>query len=271
MWLIVVLNHKSPNAGKSSLLNLLANREAAIVSPIAGTTRDVIEVTLDLGGVRCIVSDTAGVREDTSTGDIIEVEGMKRARKVAADAHVLVAMVDASDPEGGISAIREVVHNGSSSGQQVLLIYNKVDLMLDSVDISNKESRRNESLETLFSQTESYEISCEDNTGIDNFFQALTEKVVNRVISSKSDSDNDDGKTIEDDDTVITRARHRRHVKKASQALKQFQIRSGEGYMALDLAAEELRLAASELGRITGAVDVEDVLDVLFSDFCIGK
>lgn len=250
---------------------MLANREAAIVSPIAGTTRDVIEVTLDLGGVRCIVSDTAGVREDTSTGDIIEVEGMKRARKVAADAHVLVAMVDASDPESGISAIREVVDNGSSIGQQVLLLYNKVDLLLDSADISNKESGRNdESLEKLFSETESFEISCEDNTGVDNFFQALTQKVVSRVISSNND--NGDGKeAIEDDDTVITRARHRRHVMQASQALKQFQIRSGEGYMALDLAAEELRLAASELGRITGAVDVEDVLDILFSDFCIGK
>ena len=110
------------------MLNLLADRDAAIVSPIAGTTRDVIEVTLDLGGVRCIVSDTAGVREDSLTGDIIEVEGMKRARQVAADAHVLVCMVDANDEENGIAAINEVIDKDfGKNGQHVLLLHNKVD------------------------------------------------------------------------------------------------------------------------------------------------
>lgn len=258
-----------PNAGKSSLLNLLANREAAIVSPIAGTTRDVIEVTLDLGGVRCIVSDTAGVREDASTGDIIEVEGMKRARKVAADAHVLVCMVDASDQEGGTSAINEVIDE--DNGQSVLLLHNKIDLVDKNTDASlttNSANTSINSLQQLFSDAETYEISCAQNTGVDIFIEALTDKVISRVTSNDHD---DNEQTIEDEGTVITRARHRRHVLSASQALNRFHARSGEGYMALDLAAEELRLAASELGRITGAVDVEDVLDVLFSDFCIGK
>jgi tRNA modification GTPase len=251
------------------LLNLLANREAAIVSPIAGTTRDVIEVTMDLGGVRCIVSDTAGVREDTSTGDIIEVEGMKRARKVAADAHVLVCMIDATDEEGGVSAINEVVNKDViQSGQNVLLLRNKVDLLGAGTESTGNILSETDTLENMLSKTEQYQISCEKNTGVDDFIEVLTEKVLNRVTSN---SDNDDDQVIEDDGAVITRARHRRHVMSAAEALHQFHIRSGEGYMALDLAAEELRLAASELGRITGAVDVEDVLDVLFSDFCIGK
>ena len=247
------------------MLNLLANREAAIVSPIAGTTRDVIEVTLDLGGVRCIVSDTAGVREDSSTGDIIEVEGIKRARKVAADAHILVAMVDATDTDEGISAIKEITDkDNNGKGQNTLLLYNKIDLL----DSTVKSSKHDEVLiDEYFSDTDKFEISCEKNIGVDNFVKILTDKVVDRVTSNNDD----DGKSLEDEGAVITRARHRRHVLSASQALDRFNIRSGEGYMSLDLAAEELRLAASELGRITGAVDVEDVLDVLFSDFCIGK
>merc|ERR1711957_1049119 len=114
-----------------------------------------------------------------------------------------------------------------------------------------------------------YNISCETNDGIDTFVKALTKKVYDRVMLS-SDS-NDEKHKIDDNGAVITRARHRRHVEATLQALQRFEVLSGQGYMALDLAAEELRLAGSELGRITGAVDVEDVLDVLFADFCIGK
>ena len=216
--------------------------------------------------MRCIVSDTAGVRKDSSTGDIIEVEGMKRARKKV-DAHVLVCMVDASDQEGGTSAINDVVDE--DNGQSVLLLHNKIDLVdmySDSSSSSNSGNTSKDSLQNLFSDAETYEISCVQNTGVDKFIEALTGKVISRVTSN-----NDDEQTIEDEGTVITRARHRRHVLSASQALNRFYTQSGEGYMAIDLAAEELRLAASELGRITGAVDVEDVLDVLFSDFCIGK
>ena len=275
-----------PNAGKSSLLNLLANREAAIVSPIAGTTRDVIEVTMDLGGVRCIVSDTAGVREESSTGDIIEVEGMKRARKVASDAHVLVCMMDASDDDnenghdGGVTIVNELLEDSSnainSQGRQqsILFVKNKIDLV--HADKSTSLSSQNPILEQ-FIDAEEHSISCQTNQGIDPFVDALSKKVVARVsvtdhTTFTNDDDNEQDKyVIEDDGAVITRARHRRHVEGAVRALSRFQVLGGQGYMALDMAAEELRLAASELGRITGAVDVEDVLDVLFADFCIGK
>ena len=264
-----------PNAGKSSLLNLLADRDAAIVSPIAGTTRDIVEVTLDLGGVRCIISDTAGVREDGSTDDIIEVEGIKRARKAAADSHVLVCMVDSTDEENEMIAINEILEDIDvyENDRNVVLVRNKMDLLEPGADANaNANAKENvEDEKTHLSPVaiqEQFEISCETNSGVDNFISALTGKVLERVSLDKAD---DSGGPTADEGAVITRARHRRHVELAANALDRFVMRSGQGYMALDMAAEELRLAASELGRITGAVDVEDVLDVLFSDFCIGK
>ena len=253
-----------PNAGKSSLLNLLANREAAIVSPIAGTTRDVIEVTMDLGGVRCIISDTAGVREGADTGDIIEWEGIKRAKKVASEAHVLVCMADSTDVDKGVAIFKDILggFENKLEPQNVFFLRNKVDL---GGNVSASTSP--------LPNVKEYGISCETSQGVDNFINDLTESVVRRVVGNDSD-ENDESENpigLEDDGVVITRARHRRHIEAASAALQRFEVMSEQGYMAVDMAAEELRLAASELGRITGAVDVEDVLDVLFADFCIGK
>ncbi len=269
-----------PNAGKSSLLNLLANRDAAIVSPIAGTTRDIVEVTLDLGGVRCIVSDTAGVREHGATNDIIEVEGIKRARKAAEEAHVLVCMVDSTDEEQGVAAISDILEDidMDERKQNVLFVRNKIDLMeqLSELkpgddDTSIVTATNTATISNMkVSIDEQYEISCETTSGVDNFIDALTQRVTARV-GFEDESSGSNQSSVADEGAVITRARHRRHVEAAAAALSRFMTRSGEGYMALDMAAEELRLTASELGRITGAVDVEDVLDVLFSDFCIGK
>jgi len=266
-----------PNAGKSSLLNILANRDAAIVSPIAGTTRDVIEVAMDLGGVRCIVSDTAGVREEGSTGDVIEVEGMRRAIRVAADAHVLVCMVDALDEDRGISVVKEVLDGIEEKDQHVLFLYNKVDLLdtaapvVNDPPVSKLDSSEPRDNFLNLAKAEKYSISCETSDGVDMFVKALTKRVYNRVMVPSDSDSNSDKHAIVDDGAVITRARHRTHVQATLQALQRFEVLSGQGYMALDMAAEELRLAGSELGRITGAVDVEDVLDVLFADFCIGK
>jgi tRNA modification GTPase len=256
-----------PNAGKSSLLNLLADRDAAIVSPIAGTTRDVVEVTLDLGGVRCIVSDTAGVRKDGSTDDIIEIEGIKRARKAASEAHVVICMIDSTDQDRGIIAVNDVLKNINIEKQQkVLFVRNKDDLIEASSDVSGTKSSSSPTLRV----DEEFNISCATNTGVDALINNLTEKVLARVNLIDADN-NEEGSGAVNEDAVITRARHRRHVEAAAAALDRFGERSSEGYVSLDMAAEELRLAASELGRITGAIDVEDVLDVLFNDFCIGK
>jgi tRNA modification GTPase len=254
-----------PNAGKSSLLNLLAGRDAAIVSSTPGTTRDVVEVILDLGGVRCTLLDTAGVREEAEEGvNEIEVEGMKRARIAAKDAHIVVGVVDSTDYKRGLEAVDELLNDGGDGfddwkRDSVLYVVNKVDLN-DEMKESNKLSRKN-----------SFGISCATSEGVNDFLSVLTNQALSLVSNDNDDASSALASLEGTEGAVITRARHRRHVEAASDALERFEGLSGQGYMALDMAAEELRLAASELGRITGAIDVEDVLDVLFADFCIGK
>ncbi|KAK1739593.1 tRNA modification GTPase, TrmE family [Skeletonema marinoi] len=254
-----------PNAGKSSLLNLLAGRDAAIVSSTPGTTRDVVEVILDLGGVRCTLLDTAGVREEKEEGvNEIEVEGMKRARIAAKDAHIVVGVVDSTDYERGLEAVDELINGDGDfddwKKDNILYVVNKVDL--------KNEMKDNDCL----SKSNSFGISCTTSEGVNDFLSVLTTEALSLVSSDNDEASSAALSSLEGSEgAVITRARHRRHVEAAADALGRFEVLSGQGYMALDMAAEELRLAASELGRITGAIDVEDVLDVLFADFCIGK
>ncbi|EEC42633.1 predicted protein [Phaeodactylum tricornutum CCAP 1055/1] len=256
-----------PNAGKSSLFNILADRDAAIVSPTAGTTRDVLELSLNLGGVKCVLQDTAGVR--TFTDDAIEMEGIARATRAAAQADLVLAMVDSSDVESGLEILTTILQNSPNLDRQhVLLLLNKSDLREEkhqTIEVPGKDV-----VELIGGQ---YEISCATQNGVDTFLESLTRICVARV--SNTDASDRDKTSIVDretsEGTLITRARHRQHVQAAVEALERFQTLSQQGTMSVDLAAEELRLAASELGRITGAVDVEDVLDKLFADFCIGK
>lgn len=240
-----------PNAGKSSLFNVLAQQDAAIVSEIAGTTRDVLTVSLDLGGVKCVLQDTAGVR--TETKDVLELEGIRRAQAVAEKADLVVAMVDATEMESGLDAVQQVLQRGALDTENVLLVLNKLDL--------NTEAASSQQVLPNISFLGMYEISCVTQEGIDEFLQALKSQVLARTMNQAEGTEG----------AMITRARHRQHVEAASEALERFLLLSTQGTMVVDMAAEELRLATSELGRITGAVDVEDVLDVLFSDFCIGK
>jgi tRNA modification GTPase len=295
-----------PNAGKSSLLNILAQRDAAIVSPIAGTTRDVVEVVMDLGGVRCIVSDTAGVR--TETVDIVEMEGIRRARVAASQSHVAVIVLDAaegnsidSDSDAGIEAISSILlppsqpksedddnndddnhdedddnvnHETMIRNRQTLFVANKVDLLEEDASkdtVLSLAKRLSSMSSTSKMPLGSFGISCANGDGVEPFIDALTSIVVERVsMSNDNDDDNDDNHNNAEE-AVITRSRHRRHVQDCVAALTRFEQLSGQGFMAVDMAAEELRLATTELGRVVGAIDVEDILDVLFADFCIGK
>ena len=287
-----------PNVGKSSLLNLLALREAAIVSNIAGTTRDIVEVPINLNGMKCIVQDTAGVRATTT--DTIEQIGIDRAITAAQQADIVVAVIDATDPTTGWTTLSNLVNvNSNSKGgdshdddggddddedddrriassvatplnpNHILVVYNKADLF--STPSESMIRQYPEPAQQLLSRVGAcIEISCTTQQGIDTLLQALTQRVADRV-NGNHDGANGETSEASSSTTMITRTRHRQHILASKEALQRFVVLSQQGPMMIDMAAEELRLAASELGRITGAVDVEDVLDKLFADFCIGK
>lgn len=215
-----------PNAGKSSLMNALARRDVAIVSQQAGTTRDVIEVHLDLAGYPVILADTAGLRD---TSDTIEDEGVRRARARAerADLKLLVFDAAAGAPPADLLALR---------ARQDLLIANKADL----------------AAAPGVAGTADLAVSAVDGAGLPQLLEMLGERVAQAFGASEA--------------PVLTRARHRAAMEEARDAL--YRARHAPG---LELAAEDARLAMRALGRITGRVDVEDLLDVIFKDFCIGK
>jgi tRNA modification GTPase len=225
----------APNAGKSSLLNLLAGREAAIVTEIAGTTRDVIEVPAVIDGFRVLFADTAGLRE---AEDAIEAEGVRRARTWAEGADLRLWVVDRDDGEGLWQDAQPVIRAGD------ILLLNKADkaTRLDSYALTAAA----EGLERIA-------VSAKTASGMDRLWAALSARL----------------KTLTGGDfPAVTRARHRRHLEDAALALR----RAERGLaVSPELGAEDLRHAALALGRIAGGIDPEQVLDEVFSSFCIGK
>jgi len=214
----------APNAGKSTLLNALARRDAAIVTAIAGTTRDVIEVPLQLGGYKAIVADTAGLR---STADEVEAEGVRRAERWADGADLRVWLVD-----GAAEAAPE---RPQSLAPADLVLRTKRDLGEGRRDLPG----------TPFTARSPNDVAWLEQT--------LTERVVEALTGAEP--------------PAATRLRHRRLLEEAAARLRQA---VGED-AALELAAEDVRLAARSLDRITGRIDPEAVLEKIFSSFCIGK
>jgi len=215
-----------PNAGKSSILNQLARREAAITSPIAGTTRDVIEVAIDLAGYPVMLADTAGLRD---SADVIEQEGLRRALKRAEEAELRLFVFDATRPEDAQGA-------AAWPGPDTLLVANKIDLA------SGRDAPP---------LARAIPVSALTGEGLPKLIAALSSRVARSY----------DGTA-----PALTRARHRQALETALAGLRRS--------LAADLPelrAEDLRLAWRSLGRITGRVDVEDLLDVIFRDFCLGK
>ena len=223
-----------PNAGKSSLLNALARRDAAIISATAGTTRDVIEVHLDLGGYPAILADTAGLRE---SGDTVEAEGVRRARARAAEADLKLMVLDATRPEEASGAVDALVD------AETLVVANKIDLAANEA-VSAWADR--------VGAGPALRISVKTGAGLEALLSRLTEELAQRFGATGA--------------PLITRARHRAALEECLGALCRY-----DPAALPELAAEDLRLAARALGRITGRVDVEDLLDVIFRDFCIGK
>jgi tRNA modification GTPase len=237
---LVVAIAGPPNAGKSTLLNRIARREAAIVSPIPGTTRDVIEVHLELDDYPVTVLDTAGIRV---SNDPVEQDGVARARARAADADLVLWVVDA-----GASAITQYNIVEKDGTPEIWLVKNKVDL----TDSKASEKPINE-FESQF---------------ICRFIiSALTGEGMNQLMNNISSYSQVYFGAVESG--LITRERHRKALEETVGALSRA---CSEGVAGReDIIAEELRLAARALGRLTGRVDVEDILDVIFRDFCIGK
>ncbi|MCE2927584.1 MAG: tRNA uridine-5-carboxymethylaminomethyl(34) synthesis GTPase MnmE [Rickettsiales bacterium] len=228
----------APNAGKSSLLNLLAGRDAAIVSPQAGTTRDVIEIHKEISGFPVTFLDTAGLRQTT---DFIEEEGVRRARQRAEAADLKLIIFDATQPMDEES--RGLIDDNS------LIVMNKIDIShprdLSSEALAKEESRDPDRSRTIL-------ISCQTSEGIDDLLSSLTTRISQLYNPERL--------------PLITRARHRQLLETAKGHLLRIQLKA-----PLELTCEELRRAALCLGKITGKISVDDVLDVVFSTFCIGK
>jgi tRNA modification GTPase len=246
----------APNVGKSSLLNALAGRDAAIVSPHAGTTRDVLEVSLELGGYKVVLSDTAGIRE---TADDVEKIGIARALERVEDADVVVVLSDASS---ATSTLGDAIN---LKNKTILSVWNKIDAIDDARRRLLTEID-NETVADGYDETAA--ISCRTGAGLDEFITSLT-----RIVRTKC-TDGDVNDTASSSSTppslAITRSRHRTNLTRCVDSLDAALALDARS-AGLELFAERLKSAAVALGRVTGVYDVEDVLDVVFKDFCIGK
>ncbi|XP_011869079.1 PREDICTED: tRNA modification GTPase GTPBP3, mitochondrial [Vollenhovia emeryi] len=244
-----------PNVGKSSLLNRLVQRNAAIVTPIAGTTRDVIELTANISGYPVLIADTAGITEDT--GDIVEAEGVRRARSHAENADFVVVVVDALKcATSGITYEDYVREYSASLGIRELLarigrerfvvVANKRDLLKEN------EARRLDGAEAAL-------ISCTTEDGFQNLLRTLADRFSNICGDPSAES------------PTISQARHRNHLTQCSRHLHNyFELCANEQH-DVAIAAEEIHKAMRELGRITGHVSTNEILDIIFKNFCIGK
>ncbi len=220
------------NAGKSSLLNHLSNRDVAIVSEIAGTTRDVIETHLNIDGYPVIVSDTAGIRESKNE---IEKKGIKLSLNRAEEADLKLVVVDAKNLHF-TDVLKKLLD------ENAILVINKSDLLKKDIDPELKKINH-------------VLISIKDNLNIDDLILKIKNNLKSKFITS--------------DDILITRERHRQNLQQCLDHLKNFNKKNE--IEDFDKAAEDLRLATRHLGMIVGKVDVEEILGSIFNDFCIGK
>lgn len=250
-----------PNVGKSSLLNLITHRPAAIVSPIAGTTRDVVETALDIGGYPVVLSDTAGL---CSTDDIIEKEGMKRARDKALNADLILHIVDISTipdktNENLSDNLKDFLCGSYIEGLDLSSIKNKI-IVINKRDLGHEtlvKKIKKLSTESLTHDHKVSIISCKTGEGMEEFLNALTgsiKELCENEASAYSPS--------------LTQERHRIHVTKCLEDME-----NARNLLDRDVvfAAEYLRFAMNQLGKLTGKIGAEDILDVIFKDFCIGK
>ena len=231
-----------PNVGKSSLINLLTQREVSIVSNIAGTTRDALESHLDIGGYPLTIIDTAGIVEDTE--DIIEQEGVTRARRIALDADIRLILIDATQEIELSSELKQYICEPSS-----IIICNKLDLL----DKSDHEAKLQEVVRNLgVERRQVIAFSALQNIGMQELLGAITAIAEN--IANPGEA------------PALTRQRHRVLLVKALEIIQQLDFND-----ELELLAEDIRMAAAHLYNLVGRIEVDEVLGEIFSSFCIGK
>ena len=221
-----------PNVGKSSLLNYLSNRDAAIVSSSAGTTRDVIETHLNIDGYPVIISDTAGIRE---AKDEIERKGIRLSLKKAEEADLNIVIVELKSKQNQRFLDKHM-------NKKAILVINKID-------------KRASRIPTNLKKLNPILISIKNEMNVNKLINMIKRKIKNQFKGSEN--------------ILITRERHRTNLIECLDNLKNFERKRDQG--DFDKAAEDIRLATRSLGKITGKVDVEVILDSIFNDFCIGK
>jgi tRNA modification GTPase len=225
----------APNSGKSSLMNFLAQSEVAIVSEIAGTTRDIIDVHLEIAGIPVILSDTAGIRLST---DLIEQEGIKRALNKAQNADIKIYLIDTLNP----------IIQKNLVDERTILVFNKIDKILDDkIDYEKILADFEMNNENNF-----LTISILKNINISKFFEALKAKIELLIPNFNS--------------PLITQERYRISLQNCLNNLENFNFNND-----IEICAENLRICIHEIAKINGKIDIENILDVIFSKFCIGK
>ncbi|KAF9449773.1 tRNA modification GTPase TrmE [Macrolepiota fuliginosa MF-IS2] len=267
-----------PNAGKSSLLNYLARREAAIVTAIPGTTRDVLQLTLDIGGMPVVVADTAGLRK---TEDVVETIGIGKGIDAVKEADIALCVL--SLPDVLVSSTKSETGNEQviqlpetirelAATPKTYFILNKADLVDSDLDQDNffpkfgmPQPPPSSSAPQPSMTKRSWIVSLSERQGTAQFLDGFGEEL-RRLYSPSSHSHGSEIPNVQA--PIITRARHRVHLESACAFLQAFLECPPED---IALAAEELRYAARALGKVSGAIDVEDILDAVFRDFCIGK
>jgi tRNA modification GTPase len=223
---VVILGE--PNAGKSSLLNAIAKRDAVIVSDIAGTTRDAIDIHMDINGYPVIFTDTAGLRQ---TAEAVEKQGIERAYTKAQDADIVICLFDC------LRNIPQEFENIDKN--KIIYVANKID----KADDNHKKTLQNKGCLT---------ISAKYAQGVEVLLNEIGQKIKDKFTANSSE--------------IITRQRYREALKNAVSNLKNFNFDK-----EIELSAEDIRLAAREIGKITGRIEMDEVLDKIFSSFCIGK
>lgn len=224
-----------PNAGKSSLLNYLARKDIAIVSDIAGTTRDIIEVSLDIKGLPVIISDTAGIRE---TENKIEEEGIRRALNNAKNADLKILIIDVNNQKINNQLLSLV-------DEKTIVVLNKIDLYKDNLDLNLIKERFKKVYDII-------DISVQNEQNLDKLINILEEFISQNITPFAN--------------TNITQERYRKELKKCVEYLDAVDFDS-----PIEIVAENIRLASFCIGKITGQINTEEILDNIFSKFCIGK